>query len=588
MSFRRYPNTRVSNDIVSSSVRVTNSLNVGVANVACPSTSYAGSKIFSDGTYTNANITGVLSMCGVKIAPGSSDVEWDAYRQNSVTIINSQSARSIATPSTVWSHNTDENDIPQYIGMFSKSLNHDAQGRVVVSDYELLRDGIVERDITKISNVPIGGTTKLVQPLGAFTLNVLGTSPSAIPIPAAPSVASAEAAGEVVEVYCQVLCRDVAFVDYGTDVNVGKCVGYLNALGDYRGAKPVTRNNIFRGIGYGEDVGPYVSQLFYLTCTMWPFAIPNQVDYPTRSAANNRMVTSVNYLSAQNGTPLEATPTLSGTPTYLSTGRDLAYNVQFDLPGQWSLIMAMRLRDNNAPFSPTNPYLTTPLSNNQGSFLTWSFLDVATCLTAVAQTALMGAWYAKWAINRRLRPEAYGNEVEQYRLTSQNPANLHDDVLLSGILADIFALQGNYYLAQAYKGGCPAHPSYPAGHATCVGAEITIIKAFFDDTWVFPSPVAPNTAGTVLGAIGDTLTLSGELNKFASNTALGRDWAGYHYRSDGHEGILLGEQIAIKFLQEWINRYPESNSGFSFKGYLGNDIVITQTSNVANNIQNAS
>jgi hypothetical protein len=38
---------------------------------------------------------------------------------------------------------------------------------------------------------------------------------------------------------------------------------------------------------------------------------------------------------------------------------------------------------------------------------------------------------------------------------------------------------------------------------------------------------------------GPALTVGNELNKLASNIALGRDAAGVHYRSDGVQGIRL-------------------------------------------------
>ncbi len=51
-------------------------------------------------------------------------------------------------------------------------------------------------------------------------------------------------------------------------------------------------------------------------------------------------------------------------------------------------------------------------------------------------------------------------------------------------------------------------------------------------------------------ASGLTLTVGDELNKVASNIAIGRSWAGVHYRSDYTESILLGEKIALGILQE--------------------------------------
>jgi hypothetical protein len=40
-------------------------------------------------------------------------------------------------------------------------------------------------------------------------------------------------------------------------------VADLNALSDFRGPKPVTPDNIFRGSAAGALVGPFVAQFFY-------------------------------------------------------------------------------------------------------------------------------------------------------------------------------------------------------------------------------------------------------------------------------------------------------------------------------------
>ena len=45
---------------------------------------------------------------------------------------------------------------------------------------------------------------------------------------------------------------------------------------------------------------------------------------------------------------------------------------------------------------------------------------------------------------------------------------------------------------------------------------------------------------------GTALTVGGELNKLASNIALGRDTAGVHWRSDGIEGLKVGGAVAMK------------------------------------------
>lgn len=84
------------------------------------------------------------------------------------------------------------------------------------------------------------------------------------------------------------------------------------------------------------------------------------------------------------------------------------------------------------------------------------------------------------------------------------------------------------------------------------------MKAFFDhkhplnlagnDTTAFvPTPdsskleTAPVTDGS--------LTVEGELNKLASNIAIGRDWAGVRYFTDYIESLRMGEKLPLVFLK---------------------------------------
>jgi hypothetical protein len=552
----------------------------------------AQGQVPQDAICQNLFVQNLLNLCGATTTP--TDPQYDAYRQAAMRIFSALYEQCQAQETTHAS-NGDESSVPLFIAMFSKTLPHNGLGRVTPSAYETLRDAVNTRNVDLLSSVPNPGTTHLVQPLAAFLLNHVGPSPSALSMPAAPRFQSTETAGEMVEVYCQALCRDIAFVDFDTDATVASCVGYLNALSNYTGPTPVTTANIFRGQGDGDLIGPYASQFFFLESPIWPAMVPATVLFPTRTAANNRMITTVNYLSVQNGTVLEGPPTLAGTATYFSTGRDLSYVVWNDTPGQLYDAALRKALDQGASFSPLSPYLDSPLNANQDPFVTWSTTDVLSCLYFTAQVALSVAWYSKWAVNRRLRPEAYGNEVQQFFDSGTNPAGINGDLLTSGVLADIMALNGGtYYLPQAFPEGSPSHPSYPAGHATISGACVTVLKAFLDEDFVFPSPMVPSDGtGTALTAfVGPALTLGHELNKLASNISLGRDWAGVHYRSDGHEGILLGERVGILILQDWINRYVGDADvsglgvGFEFHGYLGNAISITPQTTYGPDIQN--
>ena len=77
------------------------------------------------------------------------------------------------------------------------------------------------------------------------------------------------------------------------------------------------------------------------------------------------------------------------------------------------------------------------------------------------------------------------------------------------------------------------------------------------------------------------ITIIGEINKLASNMALGRDMGGVHYRADGDDGIVLGETFAIKYLQiklkEYIGLYNGMISSFKLEKFNGEFIEITST-----------
>src|SRR5436309_532933 len=121
----------------------------------------------------------------------------------------------------------------------------------------------------------------------------------------------------------------------------------------------------------------------------------------------------------------------------------------------------------------------------------------------------------------------------------------------------------------AYPEGSPLHPAYPAGHAAIAGACATVLKAFFQTSFVIPHLVEASADGLVLLPYrGPDLTVGGELNKLASNIALGRDTAGVHWRSDGIEGIKLGEAVAIGILRDLRATYHEDFPGFALTKFL--------------------
>jgi hypothetical protein len=134
----------------------------------------------------------------------------------------------------------------------------------------------------------------------------------------------------------------------------------------------------------------------------------------------------------------------------------------------------------------------------------------------------------------------------------------------------------------AFPEGSPTHPAYGAGHATVAGACVTILKAWFNESTrlvdIGLTPMQPTDDGLSLvpyaGADAADLTVGDELNKIASNVALGRNTAGVHWRSDATESLKLGEQLAIGILKEHRGCYNEDFNGFSLTKFDGTTVTV--------------
>jgi hypothetical protein len=88
----------------------------------------------------------------------------------------------------------------------------------------------------------------------------------------------------------------------------------------------------------------------------------------------------------------------------------------------------------------------------------------------------------------------------------------------------------------------------------------------------------PSDDGSTLvpytGADADQMTVGGELNKVASNIAIGRNIAGVHWRSDYAESLRLGEQIAISVLRDQRMTYVQDFDGYTFTRFDGTRITV--------------
>ena len=157
----------------------------------------------------------------------------DAFqlRQNAATYWKGQ-------PVKVHPTNGDEARYPSRIGNYSKGLPHNSFGEVDPAAYQSLLKAIDSGKPTDYDDIIIGGPTKLTNPQGGLAFDLEGADAYALAVPPPPAIASAEMAGEGVELYWMALLRDVNFLDYGTDPIAAAAAADLNRFGaDFKGPK---------------------------------------------------------------------------------------------------------------------------------------------------------------------------------------------------------------------------------------------------------------------------------------------------------------------------------------------------------------
>ncbi len=479
-------------------------------------------------------------------------------------------------------NNGDEDLYQNKIGSYSKGLPHQANGEVEPDAYYRLLDAIRTGIPTMFEQIPLGGDRKLTNPQAGMAFDLEGKDCFTLIQPPAPKFASRENGAEITENYWMALLRDVPFTDYPTNNIANAAAADLNLFGaDFKGAKnsggQVTPNLLFRGLTSGDKAGPTMSQFWYLPC----FFGANEVSQKIRtvlgvgSGGANYLTDFGSWLSVQNGISPAGGDILDPTSRYIRNGRDIGQWVHIDVLFQGYfqafLILAGTL---GAAFDSGNPYAN---SSTQQGFGTFGGPHIATILCEVATRALKAVWNQKWMVHRRLRPEVFAARIDR---TLYHGANypIHQEIFNSLSTASRlggFMPAGNAFLPMAFPEGSPTHPAYGAGHATVAGACVTILKAWFDESTVIQNPVVPDATGQVLlPYVGDSLTVGGELNKIASNVAIGRNIAGVHWRSDATESLKLGEEIAIGILREQKSCYNEVFDGFSLTKFDGTGITV--------------
>ena len=466
--------------------------------------------------------------------------------------------------------NGDESLYENRIGSYSKGLPHNQLGEVDRSAYDAYLACLASADPEEFERLPMGLGRKLTNPLAGMAFDLEGPDSHHLAQAPAPRIASAEAAADLGENYWLALCRDVHFNDYGTSSLIADAVADLGRFSDYRGPRSgffVTPGTVFRGSTAGDLVGPYLSQFLYQDIPMGALRISQLIW--TLLPGQDYLTSYGDWLASQNGFETYTYP-IDSTARYIRNLRDLGQWVHVDALYQAYHQACLILLAAGAPVSAGNPYAS---SATQIGFGTFGGPHILSLVTEVATRALKAVWYQKWFVHRRLRPEALAGLVHNTR-TGAAAYPLHSDILTSRALDAVFSKNGTYLLPMLAPEGSPTHPSYGGGHATVAGACVTILKAWFDESFVLPRPVVTNATGTSLVAwTGEPLKVGNELDKLAANVGVGRNAAGFHYRSDYWHSLLLGEQLAIGILEEQRDTYREIST-FSFRGFEGRTITV--------------
>jgi len=451
-------------------------------------------------------------------------------------------------------------------GTYTKGLPHDAYGRVDLNANAKFQNALATGNFSDFETITMGGTRTLNGPQGglAFDLEALDSAQFGQPqVPPAPPIAGSQSATELLEHYWGSLLRDVAFSDYGSSALAASAAAELSGLPTYLGPRnssgQATPALLFRGSFPGEALGPYVSQFLVMPAFFGAQPLSQQmqsylpgIDY----------LTSFNdWLTVQNGNSTGLENHADPVFRYRRNGRDLAAYTHVDVLFQAYFVAFLVLAGMGAPLNPGNPYLASRCENGFGTF---GGPDFAGTLGEVSTKALNAAWYQKWFVHLRPRPEAAGGQVHLVKAGHADKTDVQPDkVILNSVgLQQSYQKYGTWLLSQAFPEGSPMHPAYPAGHGTVGGACITLLKFFYDGNFVIPNPVVPASDGLSLlrysGSDAGRLTVNGELNKLGHNITFGHGiHAGIHWRSDSDTALLLGEAVALSFLRDRAQTYNE-------------------------------
>jgi hypothetical protein len=327
--------------------------------------------------------------------------------------------------------------------------------------------------------------------------------------------------------------------------------------------------------------GPHLAQFLFRDTGYGTQSIPALHRLPV--AGVDFQLSHDEWLAIQDGEAATRSIALESGRRHLRSVRDLTELTHGGSPLFWSAILQLAAGASGsatapagigARLSPTNPYLTSKTQASSNASFGVGYLQAL--LSVGVSRAVRAAYWQKWFVHRSVRPEAFGGLVKQHVEDGVKEYPIHPQLLDSRALARSASKYGTHFLPQAYPEGAPLHGSYPAGSAVIAGVSATLVKAFFDESFVIPNPVQPdpNDPTKLIPYTDKPLSVGGELNKLALNSTFGRVQSGIHWRSDAAAALALGEAVAISILRDERLTFLEPFAGFTLTKFDGTKISV--------------
>lgn len=454
------------------------------------------------------------------------------------------------------------------------------EGYVSVDAHEtLMRPLVQNRD--GYGDIPQGDERRFISPQSVHSFPTEGMDSWSGTMPPAPAPDSDHMAGEMIDLYWMAALRDHSFDTYADaldgDITKEDVAEDITAVVEAVGTPWWhNSNHLFVEANLEEiDYGPYLSQFLIQDVMFGAFPISPKIQTFQRGQDYGTTREEWLGLIAGQGKGAEASPPASRLtvgPRYIATGRDLAALVNFDPSYHVYVMAALTLLDKDVTVNPEFQYMTDA-GNKIFDYIDGGPVALLDLIGRAARNALLAAWYHKWRVHLRLRPETFGGRVHSQRIDSRY-FGISDLLYESNALQEIEAVTGTAYLPLAYKEGAPVHPAYPSGHSTIAGACGTVLKTFFqNEHWPgeLYTPIERGADRETVSLPPNHRGIHQEIDKLMSNMGLARMFAGVHYYSDHYWGIKLGEQTAVAMLRDVLDQAYTSNRDVTptFTEYFG-------------------